>query len=64
MKRNKQCFPRTQNTKRHPNDKIGKGYIYICNSQKRYTNNYKEGETAPKIKQMYIKTMKNHIWSI
>lgn len=34
------------------------------NSQKRYTNNYKEDVTAPKIKQMYIKTVKNHVQSI
>lgn len=34
------------------------------NSQKRYTNNYKEDVTAPKMKQMYIKTVKNHVQSI
>lgn len=50
--------------KRHPNEKERREYIYIGNSQKRYTNNYKEDVIAPKIKQVYIKTVKNHVQSI
>lgn len=44
--------------------RAGNIYTYIGNSQKRYTNNYKEDVIAPKIKQMYIKTVENHVQSI